>query len=118
MNGSSRAPNRDLVRRTPLATARTRPFRLVRMLTMRSASPSFWVRSTIPSSRYRLTLPFSRTPGLLPCARRAAGQRAQRLAQLRRDRFSAESTARIEAVAVFESTPTPHQTWPPISHST
>src|SRR5580693_5967149 len=72
VNGSSRAPNRDLVRRTPLATARTRPFRLVRMLMMRSASPSFWVRSTIPSSRYRLTQPFSRTPG---CARprRAAG---------------------------------------------
>src|SRR3954462_9616510 len=52
LNGSSRAPNLLLVRRTPLATARTLPVRRVRTGTMRSASPSFWVRRTTPSSRY------------------------------------------------------------------
>ena len=51
MKGSSRAPNRLVVRRTPLATARTRPLERVRKVTIRSASPSFWVRSTTPSSR-------------------------------------------------------------------
>ena len=45
------APNFDLVRRTPLATARTRPWRLVRTVMIRSASPSFCTRSTTPSSR-------------------------------------------------------------------
>src|SRR5215203_2601550 len=54
LNGSSRAPNLLLVRRTPLATARTLPCRRVSTVTMRSASPSFWVRRTTPSSRYRL----------------------------------------------------------------
>ncbi len=38
--GSSRAPNLDVVRRTPLATARTLPCSSVRITTMRSASPS------------------------------------------------------------------------------
>src|ERR671910_1323377 len=52
MNGSSRAPNRLVVRRTPLATARTRPLPRVSTVTIRSASPSFWVRRTTPSSRY------------------------------------------------------------------
>src|SRR5450830_469519 len=61
MNGSSRAPNRDDVRRTPFATARTLPFSRVSMVTIRSASPSLWVRSTMASSRYRLT---ARSP---PC---------------------------------------------------
>jgi hypothetical protein len=51
VNGSSREPNFDIVRRTPLATARTRPLSRVRRVTMRSASPSLWVRSTIASSR-------------------------------------------------------------------
>src|SRR5580692_9189270 len=74
VNGSSRAPNRDFVRRTPLPTARTRPLRLVKTVTMRSASPSFWVRSTIPSSRYRLTLPLSRTAGPAPAQARAGNQ--------------------------------------------
>ena len=41
----------DRVRRTPLPTARTRPWLRVRRVTMRSASPSFWVRRTTPSSR-------------------------------------------------------------------
>ena len=45
-NGSSRAPNRDRVRRTPFATARTRPCRRVSRVTIRSASPSFCTRST------------------------------------------------------------------------
>src|ERR1700736_6492377 len=63
VNGSSRAPNRDFVRRTPLATARTRPVVRARMVMIRSASPSFWVRSTIPSSRYGCTRPLSRTMG-------------------------------------------------------
>src|SRR5450759_4944138 len=53
MNGSSRAPKRDLVRRTPLATALTLPCWRVRSVTMRSASPSFWARRTIAASRYR-----------------------------------------------------------------
>ena len=51
VNGSSRAPNLNLVRRTPLATARIRPLVRPRMVMIRSASPSFCVRSTIPSSR-------------------------------------------------------------------
>ena len=37
--------------RTPLAAARIRPVRRVRIVTMRSASPSFWGRRTMPSSR-------------------------------------------------------------------
>src|SRR5450759_2015949 len=53
MNGSSRAPKRDLVRRTPFATALTLPCWRVRSVTMRSASPSFWARRTIAASRYR-----------------------------------------------------------------
>src|ERR671926_580048 len=52
LNGSSRAPNLLLVRRTPLATARTLPCRRVSTVTIRSASPSFCVRRTMPSSRY------------------------------------------------------------------
>src|SRR3954469_21465952 len=52
LNGSRRAPNLLFVRRTPLATARTLPCRRVSTVTIRSASPSFWVRSTTPSSRY------------------------------------------------------------------
>src|SRR5918998_6261635 len=52
LNGSNRAPNLLLVRRTPLATARTLPCLRVSTVTMRSASPSFWVRRTTPSSRY------------------------------------------------------------------
>ena len=51
MNGSSRDPNFDDVRRTPLPTARTFPCDRVRRVTMRSASPSLWVRRTIASSR-------------------------------------------------------------------
>src|ERR671926_853131 len=54
-NGSTRAPNREVVRRTPLATARTLPCRWVSSVMMRSASPSFCTRSTTPVSRYRLT---------------------------------------------------------------
>src|SRR4051794_29191843 len=50
-NGSSRAPNREVVRRTPLATARTLPCRRVSMVTIRSDSPSFCTRSTTASSR-------------------------------------------------------------------
>src|ERR671921_742714 len=52
LNGSSRAPNLLFVRRTPLATARTLPYRRVSTVTIRSASPSFCVRRTTPSSRY------------------------------------------------------------------
>src|SRR3954447_8541071 len=52
LNGSSRAPNLLLVRRTPFATARTLPCRRGSTVTIRSASPSFWVRRTTPSSRY------------------------------------------------------------------
>ena len=47
----SSTPNFERVRRTPLPTARTLPFERVSSVTMRSASPSFWVRSTTPSSR-------------------------------------------------------------------
>ena len=109
MNGSSRAPNRDFVRRTPLPTARMRPVRRVRMVTMRSASPSFWVRSTIPSSRYCPTRPLSLT-------RRT--EASGRLPYRPRARFTADSTARRDAVTVLVSTPTPHPVWPLISHST
>ena len=49
--GSSRAPNFDFVLRTPLATARTLPFSSVSSTTMRSASPSLYVRSTTAVSR-------------------------------------------------------------------
>src|SRR3954466_10045634 len=52
LKGASRAPNLLFVRRTPLATARTLPCRRVSTVTIRSASPSFWVRRTTPSSRY------------------------------------------------------------------
>src|SRR5919206_3816896 len=64
--GSSRAPNFDLVRRTPRATARTRPCPRVSSVMMRSASPSFWVRSTMPSSRNRLMGPILAHRGGLP----------------------------------------------------
>src|SRR5690349_37195 len=52
--GSSRAPNFDVVRRTPFATARTRPCRRVNSVMIRSDSPSFCPRSTTASSRYSL----------------------------------------------------------------
>src|ERR1700744_3415729 len=61
VNGSRRPPNRDLVRRTPLATARTRPVLRASTVTMWSASPSFCVRSTTPSSRYSCMGSLSRT---------------------------------------------------------
>ncbi len=51
MNGSSRAPNFDWVRRTPLATARILPCCRESIVTIRSASPSLWVRRTTISSR-------------------------------------------------------------------
>src|ERR1700712_1523814 len=51
-NGSSRAPNLLLVRRTPLATARTNPCSRVSSVTIRSASPSLCWRSTTARSRY------------------------------------------------------------------
>ena len=53
VNGSSRDPHRDVVLRTPFATARTRPCWRVSRVMMRSASPSLWVRSTTASSRGR-----------------------------------------------------------------
>src|SRR6185312_6710340 len=52
MPGSRRAPNRLLVRRTPFPTTPTLPSRRVSRVTIRSASPSLWVRRTMPSSRY------------------------------------------------------------------
>src|SRR3954453_23938617 len=52
VKGSSRAPNLLLVRRTPLATARTLPLRRVSTGMIRVASPSFWVGRTMPSARY------------------------------------------------------------------
>ena len=60
-NGSSRAPNFDEVRRTPLATARILPRPRLSMVMIRSASPSLWVRSTTASSRYVGTSLLSRT---------------------------------------------------------
>ena len=51
VNGSSREPQREEVRRTPFATARTSPCERVSRVMMRSASPSLWVRSTTASSR-------------------------------------------------------------------
>src|SRR5699024_2075473 len=55
INGSNRPPKRDVVLRTPLATARTWPRPRASSVTMRSASPSLWVRNTTARSRYRLT---------------------------------------------------------------
>src|SRR5690348_1077586 len=69
MPGSSRAPNRLLVRRTPLPTTRTLPSPRVSRVTMRSASPSFWVRRTIPSSRYRGMHPLSQVAPQNPVSR-------------------------------------------------
>ena len=51
LSGSSRDPNFDVVRRTPLATARTLPWCSVIRVTIRSASPRRMVRSTTPRSR-------------------------------------------------------------------
>ena len=51
MNGSSRAPKREEVRRTPFATARSLPCVRLSIVTMRSASPSLWVRRITTSSR-------------------------------------------------------------------
>lgn len=51
MNGSTVEPSREDVLRTPLATARTSPCSGVRASTIRSASPSRWVRSTMASVR-------------------------------------------------------------------
>ena len=50
-NGSSRAPNLDFVRRTPLATPRIFPCRREKKVMILSASPRSWVRSTMASSR-------------------------------------------------------------------
>src|ERR1043165_1675225 len=61
-NGSSRAPNFDVVRRTPRATARTRPWRRVNRVMIRSDSPSFCTCSTTASSRY--SLPLNPTPDM------------------------------------------------------
>src|SRR5215831_12723254 len=77
VNGSRRAPNRDLVRRTPLATARTRPFCRHSRVMMRSASPRFCVRSTTPSSRYPCTFPFSRTRRTTRVPQRRGPRRGQ-----------------------------------------
>jgi len=49
--GSRREPNLEVVRRTPLATARTLPWCSVIRVTIRSASPRRMVRSTTPRSR-------------------------------------------------------------------
>ena len=50
VNGSSRAPNREVVLRMPLATARTLPEPWVMTVTILSASPSLTERSTTPCS--------------------------------------------------------------------
>jgi hypothetical protein len=61
VNGSSRAPNRDFVRRTPLAHGADAPgTRRVRMVTMRSASPVLGAQHD-PSSTYSPTCLLSRT---------------------------------------------------------
>src|SRR5690606_7568298 len=62
-NGSSRAPNREPVRRTPFATAWILQCCRLSIVTMRSASPSLWVRSTTASSRYVWPMGIS-----LPCS--------------------------------------------------
>ena len=51
LSGSRRDPNLEVVRRTPLATARTLPWCSVIRVTIRSASPRRMVRSTTPRSR-------------------------------------------------------------------
>src|SRR5665811_2356206 len=84
MNGSSRAPKRDLVRRTPFATALTLPCWRVRSVTMRSASPSFWARRTIAASRYRAmgSIVLCRTSSAgMPC-RSPAADRLETMTEL------------------------------------
>ena len=71
LRGSSREPNFDVVRRTPLATARTLPCCSVISVTIRSASPSRMVRSTTPRSRKRVI-----AAGGLPGRRRRRRRRA------------------------------------------
>src|SRR5436190_4983516 len=51
--GSRRAPNLLVVLRIPFATARILPWPCVKIVTIRSASPSLIARSTTPSSRYK-----------------------------------------------------------------
>ena len=69
--------------------------------------------------------PVAGVPGVVPPGQHAARPprsdtwpRRFTACQPRRDRFTADRTARIEAVTVFVSMPTPQKTWPPISHST
>ena len=50
VNGSNRAPNREVVLRMPLATARTLPEPWVITVTILSASPSLCDRRTTPCS--------------------------------------------------------------------
>jgi hypothetical protein len=93
--------------------------------------PLWPTRGDAPARRTRGVLPGPRGPartavpagpgpgpaGPVTAPSRVAGPGAA-AAGYRRARFSAESTARSEAVTVFASMPTPHQTRPPISHST
>src|ERR1700712_1012437 len=70
-NGSSLAPNLLRVRRTPLATARTKPCSRVSRVTIRSASPSLCWRSTTARSRYNRIDTVSHLP---PTAQRRLGR--------------------------------------------
>src|SRR3990172_5404614 len=72
VNGSSRPPNLLVVRRTPLATARTLPWFGLSSTTTRSASPNGKPRRTMPWS---LRKPI---PCRLPTTRDSAGNRIDR----------------------------------------
>src|ERR1700712_4541359 len=76
VNGSSREPKREVVRRTPLATARTTPCWRGGSVVMRVPSASWGVRSTMASSLYRgmASLPPARlTPPSAPPQRSGRG---------------------------------------------
>src|SRR4051794_290019 len=83
VNGSSREPKREEVRRTPLATARTMPCWRVSRVMMRSASASLCVRSTMASSLYRGMAPLSprATTTRWPTRRRSGGGHQRRLGE-------------------------------------
>src|SRR5215212_3641741 len=75
-NGSSRAPNFELVRHTPFATAPILPRRRLSIVMNRSALPSRCVRRTTASSRQVGTSILSLTcPSSLDCAVSKEGSR-------------------------------------------
>ena len=129
MNGSSRAPNRDFVRRTPLPTARIRPVRRVEHgddvvgLTQVLGAQHDAVVAVLPHPAI-VAHPGDGHAGARDASTTSCGCGAGRLScRMRRiyrprARLTADSTARRDAVTVLVSMPTPHRARPPTSHST